>query len=680
MPKKKEDFLSLWKKESKSAPSSSIIAGLQQQVATKDKEIDALNQKIISLKTRLNEDISIMEQTEDVIKKQQEEIEILRKRRGTSARSALLSPKKTSSAGSEDSDPQAMKYKMKIKELEDKLYIFSALPDRISGLEERLEKQNKMIEKYQQSEKKLKNTIKSLTLEGTDGMVEDLQKKVKEQEEEIANLQERLEESATSIDLSFSSDRDAELAKELEGVKKNLVATQEQYAQLQQQFTAKESALTEAVAKNDILRKTVAQLQESAGASDQVQQLQQTLAQKDQQLQQLQQELAAAREEASTQASSADAAEVTALEKEKEDLEAQIADLQEKNQDLTLRFENLVASVQESQRKDSTLAKLKETETQLVELKDKYGQLEVDYKQAREKAEGAASKIAELEAQVRSAKASAAIPAKEETSEEESLKQQVQDQKARIDDLQSQLVDLPKLKRAAEERDVLQLKVEDLQQQAEINKTATSGGDIRSLASDLQKRLSVQKGLVKKLKAENADLKAQANSAGELKQLQARVKQLEQELEQAQKAPAAASGGASSLGGDLGGLVQELQRKLNHNKVALRNREERIKELETELRDYRAREDLITRKMEEVEERVAAVEARESVAQKFEVQVTQQEQDLNETKQALQQVTGEKEALAEQLAKTQGQLKDREAELKELEDRIETLREALAAQ
>ncbi|MHA1732317.1 MAG: hypothetical protein ACTSU5_10250 [Promethearchaeota archaeon] len=714
MAKKKEDFLSLWKKDNQKTPSTSIIAGLQQQIAQKDSEIERLNEKMISLKTRINEDIQIMEQTEVVIKKQQEEINRLKSRAGGRVLSSFdrLSPPSvdsdstgslggasSSTLGAGSSGPQSeevKQYKLKIKELEDKIYIFSQLPDRITKLEEKNAKLNQMIDDYERNEQKLMETIKKLTLdEGGEGVVGELQEKVERQKTRIKALEKKLEEAGGEISLSLGSEKEEKMEAELKQMRDSVITLTQANNDLKMQLDAAIRSQTELEAKNDILRKTVAQLQASSGSSSEIETLKAKVSEYEGVVADLEGRLKALEgEKASLEAqlSLGNTDKVEELTNENLKLKARVKDLEEKNRDASIRFENLVAKVQESQRGDPTLEKLHKSEAELSELQDKFGKLEVDYKALKAEKEGLLTQVEELRGMLEEAQKAAKapapvpIPSPPESSPAlvDDLQKKLNRYKGEVEKLKAELEQVDEFKRKATEADALKRRVEELEEQLKVEQAASSGGDMRALVTDLQKRLSHQKALVQKLTSEKEQLEKYREAGEKAREMEARMKELEEELAHAKETAAPAAGAApasaSPLSGNLSGLVQELQRKMNHTKVALRNREERIKELEQELGDYRTKSQLIERQMKEADERLAMVKSQEEKLDAIALEISELKAALGEKTTQYEEVRRDRDATKAELEETKRLLADREAELRELEDRVAKLREALASQ
>jgi len=70
--------MSLREKKAGANPQTSVIGGLQKQIAEKDKEIEKLNQQLTTVKARLAEEVKILEESEKTINTQVSQIQELK--------------------------------------------------------------------------------------------------------------------------------------------------------------------------------------------------------------------------------------------------------------------------------------------------------------------------------------------------------------------------------------------------------------------------------------------------------------------------------------------------------------------------------------------------------------------------------------------------------------------------
>lgn len=166
------DFVDLWKKGGDGAPQASIIGGLQKLLNQKEKELVEVKSENHSLREQITENITLLEEAEKVIASQTNEIEDLRagfievEEGGKKVLKPSITPQVIKDTGEKYDEQTTRKfavYEQQIRALEEKLYIYSTLPDRIATLEQQKDELNVKIDQYSDREESLRNTIKKLT-------------------------------------------------------------------------------------------------------------------------------------------------------------------------------------------------------------------------------------------------------------------------------------------------------------------------------------------------------------------------------------------------------------------------------------------------------------------------------------------------------------------------------------
>ena len=199
------DFIELWKKGGEGAPRASIIGGLQKLLNNKEKELLELKSENQSLRAQIAENIALLDEAEKVIAEQTSEIENLRAGFITVDEQGKRILKPSMPSVSKDSgqkmDEQTARkiaiYEQQIRSLEEKLYIYSTLPDRITQLEQQKEELTKKLDQYVDREESLRNTIKRLTSGMDDkATVEAVMKENDELKQKLNELQQKV---ATAI-------------------------------------------------------------------------------------------------------------------------------------------------------------------------------------------------------------------------------------------------------------------------------------------------------------------------------------------------------------------------------------------------------------------------------------------------------------------------------------------------
>jgi chromosome segregation ATPase len=186
---RKIDYNELWRAgKAERAPKASIIGSLQKLLNEKEDDIITLNAQLEGLKERIEEYNDIMEQMETQFVKQSNEIKQLKGSGGSS--SDYITPSDDDLGGGSRDKEKIKQLSERLQEMENKLYIFSNLPTRITDLEEKLEKSNRSIDNYSETQEKLKNTIRKLSTEGgSEQMINEMQAKIIAQKKVIEKLQ-----------------------------------------------------------------------------------------------------------------------------------------------------------------------------------------------------------------------------------------------------------------------------------------------------------------------------------------------------------------------------------------------------------------------------------------------------------------------------------------------------------
>ena len=209
------DFIELWKKGGEGAPRASIIGGLQKLLNNKEKELLELKSENQSLRAQIAENIALLDEAEKVIAEQTSEIENLRLGFTTVDDQGKKILKPSMPTISKDSgqkmDEQTLRkiaiYEQQIRSLEEKLYIYSNLPDRITQLEQQKEELTKKLDQYVDREESLRNTIKRLTSGMDDkATVESVMKENEELKQKLNELQQKVAKAVSAGDESAQID------------------------------------------------------------------------------------------------------------------------------------------------------------------------------------------------------------------------------------------------------------------------------------------------------------------------------------------------------------------------------------------------------------------------------------------------------------------------------------------
>ena len=175
----KKDFTTMWQDKMGSAPRTSVIGELKELLQEKKDKIIELNVKI----EKLEEDISDRHQQQKRLEQDiaQRDAKIAEKEefvRDLNVRFEMLNQEgfQISSSDVEEYNAQK-KLKMQIKALEDRLYVFGALTDRVKNLED----ENARLKGNQE-------IAEGATTSTPGHVIEDLQLKIETQSKLIADL------------------------------------------------------------------------------------------------------------------------------------------------------------------------------------------------------------------------------------------------------------------------------------------------------------------------------------------------------------------------------------------------------------------------------------------------------------------------------------------------------------
>ncbi len=666
MSKKDEDFMSLWGKKAGANPQASVIGGLQKQISERDKEIEKLNQQLMTIKARLAEDVKILEESEKTLNSQAAQIQEFKNQLYGKGGAP---PDKSDVSGAAPDMQSAVgenkQLKSKVKELQDKIYVFSMLPDRITELEKKNEKLTRMIDQYEANEKKLTDTVKKLSIgAGSEDIVLDLQDKVKKQEDKIKQLQSQLdtakEQAMFTPEAAGSADAD------VRQLKQNLANLTSDLNRAKLTGQEERDRRIELEAKVDILKKTLEGAKQSGLQGANVGNLQAEVKAKTALITDLEGKIRKLEGDVEENSKSLYKAQekTKTMEKENQTLRDKVASVEEKYKDATLRFENMVAS--------KTKGGPSPIEAEMKSLRAKIDALSGEN-------EKLASEKSALEAQVKEAGAQ-----KGSESLIKDLQSKLNKQKQQIDQLEGEAKQLRESAASASKAgpavDIEKIQAENASLKAEMDvmKQAGKGGDaaLRGLVADLQTKLSQQKLEVAKLKKENVKLSSYKDAGEKIEFLEKQVAQLKEEG----KGKAGGEEGPASAqpSGPLSALVSDLQSKLNSAKTSLNAREGEIKKLENKLRDYATKERMI-------EDKLSMADSKLTSATKKDLEASQKGDELAAFKKKseddeviITQLNGQVKDLNERVTKAETLVKDRDAELRELEEKVQNLRDALA--
>ncbi len=195
------DYRQLWEDKSGDAPKESVIAGLQKLINNKQDTIIEMDAQIQGLKGRIQEYNEILTEMETQFRAQQVRIKELEGGDATSATSIPSKPSistESSSSGASNAN-MVKKLQAKLNEMQNKLFIYSNLPSRISDLEQKLEEKNETIDEYFDQVASLRKRIKKLSGEqGAADVVNELEEKVQRQKELIKKLRTGQAQGASS--------------------------------------------------------------------------------------------------------------------------------------------------------------------------------------------------------------------------------------------------------------------------------------------------------------------------------------------------------------------------------------------------------------------------------------------------------------------------------------------------
>ncbi len=267
------DFIELWKKGGEGAPRASIIGGLQKLLNNKEKELIELKTENQSLRAQIAENIALLDEAEKVIAEQTSEIENLRAGFVSVDEQGKKILKPSMPAISKDSgqkiDEATLRkiaiYEQQIRSLEEKLYIYSNLPDRITQLEQQKDELTKKLDQYVDREESLRNTIKRLTSGMDDkATIESVMKENEELKQKLNALQQKGGsvsggDEAAQIDLLQSTIRKIETEKSFLAQQVNELMSQKslmenKLQEVQNQLRALQTAGNQGLAQEQALQ------------------------------------------------------------------------------------------------------------------------------------------------------------------------------------------------------------------------------------------------------------------------------------------------------------------------------------------------------------------------------------------------------------------------------------------
>ncbi len=668
MSKKDEDFMSLWGKKAGANPQASVIGGLQKQITERDKEIEKLTAQLTTIKARLAEDVKILEESEKTLNAQAGQIQEL-KNQLYGKGGAPPDKGEASGAASDMQSPVAENKQLKkqIKDFQDKIYVFSMLPDRITELEKKNEKLTRMIDQYEANEKKLTDTVKKLSIgAGSEDIVLDLQDQVKKQEDKIKQLQAQLETAKEQA--MFPTEAAGSADSDVRQLKLNLANLTSELNRAKLSGQEEKDRRIELEAKVDILKRTLEGAKQSGGLQGaNVGNLQAEVKTKTSLISDLEGKIRKLEADVEANANSLTIAldKTKTVEKENQALRGKVASVEEKYKDATLRFENLVAS------------KTKGQAGSPIEVEMKALRAKVDTLSSQN--ETLASEKSGLEEQLKAASAQ-----KGSESLIKDLQGKLTKQKQQIELLEADNKALQESAASASKAgpavDVDKIQAENASLKAEIDvmKQAGKGGDaaLRNLVADLQTKLSQQKLEVAKLKKENVKLSSYKDSGEKIEYLEKQVAQLKEGGKE--KMGGEETAGPAQPGGPLSTLVSDLQSKLNSAKAIMTKQEADLKKLESKLRDYQTKERMIEDKLGMADTKLASATKKDLESSQKVDELASYKKKSSDDEVIISQLNNQLQDATERATKAETLVKDRDAELKELEDKVQNLRDALA--
>lgn len=666
---KDEDFMSLWGKKTGANPQASVIGGLQKQIAERDKEIEKANQQLTTLKARLAEDVKILEESEKTLNAQANQIQDLKNQLYGKGGA----PDKSAESGAAPADMKSAvsenkQLRSKVKEMQDKIYVFSMLPDRITELEKKNEKLTRMIDQYEANEKKLTDTVKKLSIgAGSEDIVLDLQNQVKKQEDQIRQLQTQLE--AAKEQAMFPTESAGSSDADVRQLKQNIANLTAELNRAKLNGQDEKDRRIELEAKVDILKRTLEGAKQTGGLQGaNVGNLQAEVRSKTLSISELEGKIRKLEAEEADNVKLLNSIQdkSRAMEKENQTLKDKVASVEEKYKDATLRFENLVASKQKGQ-------VVNPYETEAKALRAKVETLSAENEKLTSERSG-------LEEQVKAAN----VQKGSETSIKD-LQGKLNKQKQQVEQLENENKELRESVAAAKSSapvdvDKIQAENASLKAEMDVMKQAGKGGDaaLRNLVADLQTKLSQQKLEVAKLKKENVKLSSYKDAGEKIEFLEKQVAQLKGGVKAGGEEVTTPTAQPAAPAGPLSALVTDLQSKLNSAKAIMAKQEADLKKLEGKLRDYQTKERMIEDKLGMADSKLASATKKDLEASQKVDELTAFKKKSEDDETIIAQLNAQLKDATERLTKAETLVKDRDAELKELEDKVQNLRDALA--
>lgn len=378
----KIDYAQLWKDKKEGAPKQSIISSLQKLLVEKDEAIYNLQTQITALKQQQTEHMQIMDQMEQEFIKQKARIEELEAGGGGGKISRPTIP--GGSADFSNAPPSAKQQidqlNKQLREMENKLYVFSHLPDRITQLEEKIEKQNKIIENYETNEEKMRATIRKLSGEtGSQSVMQEMEQKIQQLTRELNTLKGQTDQKSAPV--SFDDE-------EGDSLRRQLIAITDEKNRLLSQLSDSQNKNQEAQAKLEAARKTIMSLQASAGQAANVNDLQNRLMQidaeskaKDNTILQLQKKISDLSNQkpiGNPATPSANMAQLSELQMENQKLKATLEDTKQKLRTEQIKIEDIVSQAQRSGKGVDLSLKVSELNAQVQTLSSENAALKQD--------------------------------------------------------------------------------------------------------------------------------------------------------------------------------------------------------------------------------------------------------------------------------------------------------------
>jgi len=182
------DYRQLWEDKSGEAPKESVIAGLQKLINNKQDEIIEMDAQVQGLKGRIQEYNEILVDMEKEYKQQQQRIKELEAELGGDSSSSYSSTSVQEAEGSGNA-LKVRQLQAKLNEMQNKLFIYSNLPSRITDLEGKLEEKDEIIDEYADKVEDLRKRMNNLSEdEGAKKVIANMEDKIERQKETIKKI------------------------------------------------------------------------------------------------------------------------------------------------------------------------------------------------------------------------------------------------------------------------------------------------------------------------------------------------------------------------------------------------------------------------------------------------------------------------------------------------------------